>query len=72
MELSKRYSHIVIDCPPVLDVPEGLVLRECAEQLVLVVRAGETSTDAIERALGNLRSRVLGVVLNGGARRRSA
>jgi len=66
-DLSKRYTHIVVDCPPILDAPEGMILRDCVEELVLVVRAGETSVDTVSRALGSLKRRVLGVVLNGGA-----
>lgn len=69
-ELSSRYSHIVIDCPPILDVPEGLILRDCVEELVLVVRAGKTPLATVTEAVGSLRRRVLGVVLNGGDTRR--
>ena len=64
-ELGTRYAHIVVDCPPVLDNPEGLVMRECVDELVLVVRAGSTPRRLVERALGNVGRRVLGVILNG-------
>jgi receptor protein-tyrosine kinase len=64
-ELAGRYAHVVVDCPPVLDNPEGLVMRECVDELVLVVRAGRTPRRLIERALGNVGRRVLGVILNG-------
>jgi Mrp family chromosome partitioning ATPase len=67
-ELGGPYPHIVVDCPPVLENPEGIVLRECVDQLVLVVRAGRSKRD-IERALGSLQHRVLGVVLNAPAGR---
>ncbi len=66
-DLSDRYAQIVIDCPSVLDNPEGMVLRECAEELVLVVRSGRTTRKTIEQALGSVNKRVLGVILNGGA-----
>ncbi len=69
-DLSQRYSQIVIDCPSVLDNPEGLVLRECAEELVLVVKSGQTTRATIQRALGNVNKRVLGVILNGGKNKR--
>ena len=36
-----------------------------AEELVLVVRAGKTPQKVVERALGSVRKRVLGVILNG-------
>ena len=64
-EMATRYSQIVIDCPPILDSAEGLVLRDCAEELVLVVRAGVTTRKQIDQALDNVRKRVLGVIVNG-------
>ena len=65
-ELSSRYAHIVIDCPPILDAPEGMILRDCVEELVLVVRAGETAAEDVAEVVATLGRRVLGVVLNGG------
>lgn len=63
-ELSSKYAQIVIDCPAVLDSPEGMVLRECAEELVFVVRSGTTEKADVERALGAVGRRVLGVIVN--------
>lgn len=71
VELSSRYAHIVIDCPPILDAPEGMILRDCVEELVLVVRAGDTAAADVAEVVANLGTRVLGVVLNGGDSRRS-
>jgi Mrp family chromosome partitioning ATPase len=65
-ELRGRYGQIVLDCPSVLDDPEGMVLRECVEELVLVVKAGATTRGALERALTSVRKRVIGVLLHGG------
>ncbi len=64
-ELGGLYPHIIVDCPAVVDSPEGLVLRECVDQLILVVRAGRTPRRLIERTLGSLSSKVIGVILNG-------
>ena len=64
-DLGGLYPHIVVDCPAVLENPEGIVLRECVDQLVLVVRAGRPRRQ-VERALGSLGDRVIGVILNGG------
>jgi Mrp family chromosome partitioning ATPase len=66
-ELGRDYRHIVIDCPPVLDDPAGLVLRECVDEIVLVLRAGETTQRAVRRAVGQVGGRVLGVILQGRA-----
>ncbi len=71
-ELKFKYAQIVIDCPSILDNPEGMVLRDCVEELVLVVESGQTSKKTIERALGGVRRRVIGVILNGGVKRRQA
>ena len=67
-ELRSRYSHILIDCPALADNPEALVLKDCVEELVLVVRAGQTTRRSVERLVGDVGRRVIGVVLNGGER----
>ena len=64
-ELGGLYPHIIVDCPAVVESPEGLVLRACVDQLILVVRAGRTPRRLIERTLGALSSKVIGVILNG-------
>lgn len=64
-ELSTRYAQVVVDCPAVLVDPEGVVLRECVDVLVLVIEAGRTTRKAIERAVGATGRRVVGVILNG-------
>ncbi len=60
-----RYPQVVIDCPAVLADPEGVVLRECVEALVLVVEVGRTTRQAVEKAAGSVGRRVVGVILNG-------
>jgi len=67
-ELGALYPHVVVDCPAVSENPEGLVLRECVERLVLVVRAGRTPRRVVERTLGSVAGNVIGVILNGGGR----
>jgi len=62
-KLKGRYRYIVVDCPAVLQNPEAMVLRECVERLVLVVRAGKTTRRQIERALGKAVERVMGVIV---------
>jgi Mrp family chromosome partitioning ATPase len=64
-ELVTRYEHVVLDCPSVLDHPAGMVLRDSVDGLVMVVQAGRTSRQDVERALTGASRRVLGVVLNG-------
>ena len=49
--LSERFQFILIDTPPVLTVSDARVLAARADGLILVVRAGETPRQLIERAL---------------------
>ena len=70
-ELGEAYPHIIVDCPAVIESPEGLVLRSCVDQLILVIRAGQTPRRLIERTLGSLTSKVIGVILNGDGATRS-
>jgi Mrp family chromosome partitioning ATPase len=64
-ELGAMYPHIVVDCPAVLENPEGMVLRECVQQIVLVARAGRSTRSVVRKTLGQTAARVLGVILNG-------
>lgn len=64
-ELTQRYEHVIVDCPSVLGHPAGPMLRDCVDALVMVVRAGRTTRQDVERALAGSSRRVLGVILNG-------
>ncbi|MGE0406344.1 MAG: GumC family protein, partial [Candidatus Korobacteraceae bacterium] len=64
----KNYDHIVIDTPPVLSVTDAVVLSVHADAVVLVSRAGQTTKHALRHAralLGQVKARVIGVLLNG-------
>jgi len=58
--------HIIIDCPEVLSVAEGVILSTMVEGVLLVVSAPETSRDAsraaIQRLVGS-GARLLGIVI---------
>jgi Mrp family chromosome partitioning ATPase len=65
-ELSRR-AVVLIDTPPLLPVTDAAVLSRAADGTLVVARARKTTTDHLQRALGNLervRGRVLGVILN--------
>ncbi|WP_052206776.1 polysaccharide biosynthesis tyrosine autokinase [Sinomonas humi] len=65
-ELSER-AVVLIDTPPLLPVTDAAVLSRAADGTLVVARARKTTTDSLQRALGNLgrvRGRVLGVILN--------
>jgi capsular exopolysaccharide synthesis family protein len=59
-----RYDLVLIDSPPLLPVVDTRILREMADMLVFVVRAGSTPPQAVVRSLQNLRG-VAGLVFNG-------
>jgi tyrosine-protein kinase Etk/Wzc len=66
--LGAEYDYVVIDSPPVLVAADTAILTAKADATILVVRAGKTSTEAIEHArqvLHQAGARVAGFVVNG-------
>lgn len=67
-ELSRDYEVMIFDSPPVLAVADTKIVSSLVDAVVLVVRAGTTTKEALREALGML-SPVLNddvcVVLNG-------
>ena len=66
-ELREQYDHIVIDTPPTLSVTDAVVLSPCADTVVLVIRSGQTTKQALRRArdlLMRVNAHVSGVLLN--------
>lgn len=61
-------SHfVVLDAPPLLPVTDAALLSRSADGAVLVVAAGKTHKEELERAAGALRAvdgKVLGAILN--------
>src|SRR3984893_2640212 len=67
IELREKYDHIVMDTPPTLSVTDAVVLSPRADAIVLVIRSGQTTKQALRRyrdilAQGN--GMVSGVLLN--------
>lgn len=59
------YDRVIVDTPPVGLLADAAVLATVAENVVLVVKAGETPYDAVLAAIKNLGpQRLLGCVLN--------
>lgn len=61
-------AFVVLDAPPLLPVTDAGLLAAHADGVVLVVRAGRTTKEAVTfcaRALDQVGGRLLGVVLNG-------
>lgn len=66
-ELRGQYDHIVVDTPPTLSVTDAVVLSPRADAIVLVIRSGQTTKQALRRArnvLGQVNAKVAGVLLN--------
>jgi succinoglycan biosynthesis transport protein ExoP len=66
-ELREHYDHIVIDSPPTLSVTDAVVMSTSADAVVLVIRSGHTTKQALRRArdiLLQVNARVCGVLVN--------
>jgi protein-tyrosine kinase len=67
-ELKARYNdrYIVFDSTPVQLTSEPMVLLSQVDGIVLVVKAGKTNREMVQRAMQDMeRKRLLGIVLNG-------
>ncbi len=65
--LGEEYDHIVIDTPPSLSVTDAVVLSPRADAVVLVIRSGQTTKNALRRSrdiLMQVNAKVVGVLLN--------
>ncbi len=63
----EQYEHVVIDTPPVLSVTDAVLLSVDMDAVILVVRASQTTKQALRRSrelLARVNARVLGVVVN--------
>jgi polysaccharide biosynthesis transport protein len=66
-KLCEQYDHIVIDTPPSLSVTDAVVLSPSADAVVLVIRSGQTTKQALRRSrdvLTQVNAKVVGVLLN--------
>ncbi len=67
VRLREEYDHIVIDTPPTLSVTDAVIMSTRADAVVLVIRSGQTTKQALRRArdiLVRVNARVSGVLLN--------
>src|SRR6202044_595676 len=66
-EFRAQYDHIVVDTPPTLSVTDAVVLSPRADAIVLVIRSGQTTKQALRRSrdiLMQVNAKVSGVLLN--------
>jgi capsular exopolysaccharide synthesis family protein len=63
-----EYDFVLLDSPPLLDIADGRILITQVEGAILVVRAGETPREMMQRAamqVSDVGAKLIGVVLNG-------
>ena len=66
--LSGRFDYVILDCPPVLPVPDALVVGRLVDGMIVVTMAKRTTKRRLERALellDQVQSPVLGTVFTG-------
>ncbi|MGH9602332.1 MAG: GumC family protein [Terriglobales bacterium] len=66
-EWRKQFDHIVVDTPPTVSVTDAVLLSVEADAVILVIRSGQTTKEALRRArdlLLQVNARVMGVVVN--------
>ena len=57
--------YIIIDSPPIMAVTEPIVLSEMVDGVIVVVLAGKTSRELVQRAVKGInKEKILGIVLN--------
>ena len=66
-KFKREFDIVIIDTPPMLQMPDARVLGHMADAVILVTRAGHTTRDAAVAASQRFaadRTRVLGTILN--------
>ena len=65
--LRDRYDRVIIDSPPILSATDPVIISTYVDEVLLVIKAGETSRELAHAAIGKLRhvkANLLGTVLN--------
>ena len=64
-EAREQFDWVIVDTPPVAMLPDANLLASMVDGAVVVVRAGTTPWDLVQRAVEAIgRERIIGVVLN--------
>jgi capsular exopolysaccharide synthesis family protein len=65
--LQKRFTHIVVDSPPIASFTDGVLIASMVDGVILVVHAGKSSKQVVRRSrqlLNEIGAKIFGVVLN--------
>jgi len=71
--LNEQFDVIIWDSPPLMTVTDSLILSKILDGTILVIKAGKTTYEMVDRGLkvlkgrreSDMESHILGVVLNG-------
>jgi len=66
-EARRRFDRVIIDCPPLTGIGDGLVIGNLVGQVILIIASGKTPADLIrhtQKQLEKTGSKVIGAVLN--------
>jgi Mrp family chromosome partitioning ATPase len=67
-KLRTEYDHVILDTPPVIPVTDPAVLSAMVDAVLLVVRSGKTTKNALRHArnlLLQINAPVMGTIVNG-------
>jgi succinoglycan biosynthesis transport protein ExoP len=65
--LQHRFTHIVVDSPPIASFTDGVLIASMVDGVILVVHSGRSSRQVVRRSrqlLQDIGAKVVGVVLN--------
>jgi capsular exopolysaccharide synthesis family protein len=65
--LQTRFTHVVIDSPPIASFTDGVLIASMVDGVILVVHSGKSSRQVVRRSrllLQEIGAKVFGVVLN--------
>ncbi len=65
--LQSKYTHVVIDSPPIASFTDGVLIASLVDGVILVVHAGRSSRQVVRRSrqlLQEIGAKIFGVVLN--------
>ncbi len=65
--LQTKFTHVVIDSPPIASFTDGVLIASMVDGVILVVHAGKSSRQVVRRSrqlLNDIGAKIFGVVLN--------
>lgn len=65
--LQKKFTHVVVDSPPIASFTDGVLIASMVDGVILVVHAGKSSRQVVRRSrqlLHEIGAKIFGVVLN--------